>query len=55
MSKSERREWLIQNGEIFGNAELELMEFDKVQNRQEESDLATISVGCGGWLTVVCC
>lgn len=55
MSKQEKREWLIGNCEVFGNAGLERMELEKLQAGPEETELTTISVGCGGLLTIICC
>lgn len=55
MSKRERRELLLKNGESFGNAALELVEISKLENGPEETDLATITVGCTQIFSLVCC
>lgn len=55
MSKREKRELLLKNGESFGNVALELAEISKLEAGPDESDLATITVGCGGALTLICC
>lgn len=55
MSRQEKRAWLIGNSEAFGNAEFERIELEKLQEGPEETELTTISVGCGGLLTVICC
>ena len=55
MSKQEKREWLAKNGEIFGSADVDLAEIRKLEAGPEESDLATITVGCTYILSLVCC
>ena len=55
MSKQEKREWLAKNGEMFGSAAVELAEIRKMEAGSEETDLATLSVGCTSILSLVCC
>ena len=55
MSKREKRELLLKNGEAFGNVALELAEISKLENGPEETELATITVGCTSMLTIICC
>ena len=55
MSKRETRELLLQNGESFGNVALELSEISKLEAGPDETDLATITVGCTQILSLVCC
>jgi len=55
MSKKEKREWLARNSETFGNAVYELNEINRLQEGPDETDLATLSAGCSGFLTLACC
>ena len=55
MSKREKRELLLKNGEFYGNVALELSEISKLENGPEETELATITVGCTQVLSLICC
>lgn len=55
MTKQEKRVWLAENSEIFGNATVELSEIEKMQLGSEEMDFATITVGCGALFSLACC
>lgn len=55
MSKKERRELLLNNSEFFGSMAVELAEINKLETGPDESDLATITVGCSSVLSLICC
>ena len=55
MEKRNVREALVNCSSVAGSAAKELKEIQKVQELNEPTDVATFSVGCGNFLTIVCC
>ena len=54
MSKQEMRKQMIKEIGIIGDAQLEMEEIQKIQQNSPE-DVVSLSVGCNGILTLICC
>lgn len=55
MEKRNVREALVNYSSVAGSAAKELKEIQKMQEQNEPTDMATFTVGCGSFLTVMCC
>lgn len=55
MGKQEMRELLLKNSSASGDCVKEMLQIEKSQQATSPSDLSTITVGCGSFLTVMCC
>ena len=55
MRRNEVRENLLKQSMVAGNAEKEKEAVRKAQALDEPEDVATITVGCGEFLTILCC
>ncbi|MCI8645141.1 MAG: hypothetical protein HFG79_17065 [Lachnospiraceae bacterium] len=55
MSKEELRKAKYGNSTAAGNAKMELEQIKKLQCAKSNNARSTITVGCGGLLTLVCC
>ena len=54
MSKQEMRKEMMKEKGIIGDAQLEMEEIQKMQQNTPE-DAVSLSVGCTGFLTLICC
>lgn len=55
MSKREARELLKRNCTEAGDFQKELFEMERVQSQTSPEELATLTAGCTGMFTLVCC
>lgn len=55
MEKNEIRELLLKSGSASGDCVKERLQIEKSQQMESPSDLDTITVGCGMFLTIICC
>ena len=55
MEKRNVREAFVNYSSVAGNAAKELKEIQKMQELNEPMDVATFSVGCSKFLTIMCC
>jgi len=54
MSKQEMRKEMMEEKGIIGDAQQEMEEMRKMQQNTPE-DVVSLSVGCNGFLTLMCC
>ena len=55
ISKEELRRAKRGNSTAAGNVQMEVEQIKKLQTRKVDSEILTITVGCGGLFTLVCC
>ncbi|MBQ8813544.1 MAG: hypothetical protein IJZ85_03475 [Lachnospiraceae bacterium] len=54
MNKQEMRKQMMKEIGIIGDAQLEMEEIQKMQQNSPE-DAVSLSVGCNGFLSLICC
>ena len=55
MGRNEVREVLLKSSAISGDCAKERLQIEKSQQASSPSDISTITVGCGDFLTIMCC